>query len=76
MVLQAVHPTVPEWPLTCGFSIPYRVKTVTCPPRVRARHAAHISAARSHAPVHESPRESDRVPFLLSHCFSLSAPLP
>ena len=56
--LQAAHPRSPEWPLTCEPSVRCRVKSVICPPRVRARQAAQVSApnvVRSSMRVSRSP---------------------
>jgi hypothetical protein len=54
---QTAHPRPLEWPRTCYPSIRCRVKTAVCPPRVRARQAAQVSALRFCAPIHESPAE-------------------
>jgi hypothetical protein len=35
-VLQGAHPYPSEWPLTCGFCVPRRVKTAFCPCGVRS----------------------------------------
>jgi DNA-binding IclR family transcriptional regulator len=49
---QNAHPHPSEWPLTCYFSIPRRVKTAFCPPRVREFRVAQVSAPRPGKPVH------------------------
>lgn len=43
--LQTAHPGPSEWPLTCSFSIPRRVKTAFCPCGVRSFAVRLVSAA-------------------------------
>jgi len=35
-----------EWPMTCYFSVPRRVKPAFCPPRVREFRVAQVSVPR------------------------------
>src|ERR1700735_3233189 len=62
-VLQNAHSCPSEWPLTCYFSIPCRVKPAFCPPRVREFRVAQVSAPRPGKPVPLSPVKSRCVPF-------------
>ena len=38
--LQRAHPRPSEYPLTCAFTIPHRVESAFCPPRVRGYRVA------------------------------------
>jgi hypothetical protein len=57
-VLQGAHYLPSLWPLTCGYSIPCRVKTAFCPCGVRRPGVCLVSATH---PFGSCPRRSSRV---------------
>ena len=65
-VLQRAHPCPSEWPLTCGYTIPHRVKTASCPCGVRSSGMCLVSATHLLDHVPGRPAESRHTQ--LSHC--------
>jgi hypothetical protein len=66
-VLQGAHCHPSEWPLTCGFSNPSRLKTASCPCGVRSSRVCLVSATQVLDHVPRSPAESRCVPFSRCH---------
>jgi hypothetical protein len=66
-ILQGAHCHPSEWPLTCYFSNPRRVKTAICPRGVRSSRVCLVSATQVLDHVPRSPAESRCVPFSRCH---------
>ncbi len=56
-ILQGAHSRPSEWPLTCGYSIPRRVKTAFCPRGVRNPGVCLVSVTQVLDHVPRSPAE-------------------
>src|ERR1039457_7679803 len=65
-VLQTADPNPSEYPPTCGYSIPRRVKTAFCPCGVRSPGVCLVSATQVLDHVPSSPAESCCISS--SHC--------
>ncbi len=63
---QGAHCHPSEWPLTCGYTIPRRVKTASCPCGVRNSGMSLVSATQLLDHVPGRPAESRYTQ--LSHC--------
>ncbi len=66
-ILQGAHCHPSEWPLTCRFSIPRRVKTAFCPCGVRSSGMCLVSATQVLDHVPRSPAECHCVQFPCCH---------
>jgi len=66
-ILQEAHCHPSEWPLTCRFPIPRRVKTASCPRGVRNPGVCLVSATQVLDHVPRSPAECHCVQFSCRH---------